>query len=416
LSCFVVSFAAHVAVFIILATTAGIAHASRLVRQILRVRHRHRSVGNLHLLLTGTFYNENWFRSHILPLSSASALAKIHVVTDEPLFRVEKVAYVCPPRRAICLFGRTISRSVALLWTAARWRPDVLMGYHIMPNAILCLVAASLFGGRSVYQMTGGPIQIIGGGTGSENALLCLLRRHSVLLEKMLFHVVRLFDVVVVRGRRAAAFVKEQHLARRIAVVSGSVDTERFCPNGSPKQYDLVLVARHIKEKQPHLFVELVHEIRKKQPSIRATMVGDGPLTEELKQLARTLGVEENIHFLGKLDRVEEVLASSRLFVLTSKTEGLAIAMMEAMAAGLPVLAPDVGELGELLVDGHSGLFIRPRDVAATAEQVVALLDDKERIARMSNAGRKQAVQRGSVEAVARRWDSGLESILNSGD
>lgn len=403
---------AHIAVFAILAFTSVIVHLARPVRRIFRLRSPRREAGKIRLLLTGTFHNENWFRSHILPLSATKALERIYVVTDRPLFAVDKVSYACPPRWAVRAFGRTICRTALVFWVALRKRPDLLMGYHIMPNAVICLLAASVLGGRSIYQMTGGPIQIIGGGVGSENVLLCRLRRHSAILEKLLYHVVSLVDIVVVRGGRAEGFVRKHGLARQVAIVQGSVDTKRFCPNGRAKQYDLVLVARHIKEKQPHLFLETIEQLRRNRPAVRAALVGDGPLTEELKHQARRLGIEENVAFLGKLESVADVLAASRIFMLTSATEGFSIAMVEAMAAGLPVLAPPVGELTELLIDQENGIVINPQNVESTARQAAALLDDPRLLRNMSVAARERAVQYNSVPAVARRWDRTLSSWM----
>jgi glycosyltransferase involved in cell wall biosynthesis len=403
---------AHVAVAVLLTCTALFVHVARLFRRLFHRDRRRRDVGCLRVLVVGTFYNENWFRSHIMPLSAARGLARIDVITDRPLFDVDKVRYVCPPRWCWTCFGRTLPRGALVFWTALRHRPDLLMGYHIMPNAVLCLLAARLFGGRALYQMTGGPIQIVGGGVGSENALLSRLRRHSPVLEKLLYHVVRLFDVVVVRGRRAADFVEANALARQVLIVSGSVDADRFRPHERAKEYDLVLVARHIKEKQPHLLLDIVAHLRHTHPDVRAALVGDGPLTAELEAQARRLGIEQNVCFLGKLERVEQVLASSKLFVLTSATEGLAIAMVEAMAAGLPVLAPDVGELSELLRDQENGIVIQPEKIEASAAQVSGLLDDQERLARMSAAARERAVARNGIAAVERRWDDYLDGVF----
>jgi glycosyltransferase involved in cell wall biosynthesis len=253
---------ARATVFFVLAGTALIVHAGRLPRKIARVLPRLRPPGKRVVLLSGTFYNENWFRSHIFPLSASRAIERILVVTDQALFDVPKVTYVCPSPWMTRFLGRSLSRALLVLQIAGRERPDLLMGYHIMPNSLLCLVAAAIFGLESAYQMTGGPIQLIGGGPGSENLLLGRLRRPSRTLERLVFHLVRQFDLVVVRGRSAREFVKWNGLNRNCRIVTGSVDTERFSRDGSLSEYDLVCVSRLIHKKGLEFLLSLVAHLR----------------------------------------------------------------------------------------------------------------------------------------------------------
>ncbi|MCG3128942.1 MAG: Glycosyltransferase Gtf1 [Phycisphaerae bacterium] len=403
-------------VFLILALTilVGDALAALRKRQPPRRcgagRDRHPTATNppLHLMLTGTFNNPNWFRSHILPLAAADSIGQISVVCDRPLMPLDKVTYICPSDRCRRLLGRSAARAWTLLRSAARLKPDLLMGYHIMPNALLCLVAARLCGGQAVYQMTGGPVQLVGGGCGSENPLLRKLRRPSRLLERLMFAAVRRFDLVVVRGENAAAYLREHGLARRIAIIAGSIDVERFRPRSATARYDMVLVARHIAQKRVDRFLDLIERVRADYPALRAAVAGDGPLHGALREYATHLKLGECVEFLGHVVDVPELLARSRLFVLTSESEGLSIAMMEAMAAGLPVIAPRVGDLGELLWPDQTGLFITLEDLPRAADAVVRLLADPRRLERLSRGARDAVVARHSIEAIARRWDACL--------
>ena len=136
--------------------------------------------------------------------------------------------------------------------------------------------------------------------------------RHSRCLEWMLFHVVQRFNLVVVRDRGAVESCEQHRLAHRLAVISGSVDTQRFFPNETPKKYDLILVARDIKEKQAHFFLELVAELRRTHPAVGAALVGDGPLTRDLQERARRFGIEWNVVFLGRDSYFDEFLEPPR--------------------------------------------------------------------------------------------------------
>jgi N-acetyl-alpha-D-glucosaminyl L-malate synthase BshA len=115
-------------------------------------------------------------------------------------------------------------------------------------------------------------------------------------------------------------------------------------------------------------------------------MVGDGPDRPEAEQEARTLGVAEDVRFLGRLDSVAPILRSSDLFVLPSQTESFGLAALEAMACGAPVVASKVGGLPEVIEDGVSGILEPPGSVEAMGRRAAELLRDEPRHALMREA------------------------------
>jgi glycosyltransferase involved in cell wall biosynthesis len=99
--------------------------------------------------------------------------------------------------------------------------------------------------------------------------------------------------------------------------------------------------------------------------SARLLIIGDGPMREDLEQLAQTLGAADRIRFLGRRDDIPALLAISDLFALASNTEGLSCSILEAMSAGLPTVATRVGGNPELIVDGSTGFLVEPGDDTA---------------------------------------------------
>jgi len=117
-------------------------------------------------------------------------------------------------------------------------------------------------------------------------------------------------------------------------------------------------------------------------------LVGDGPERPAAEALAAELGLEESVEFLGNRTDVDRLLADADVFVLASyAVENLPFAVLEAMAAGLPVVATDVGALAELVRDGVTGALVPPRDAAALARALTAVLADPDR-ATLGLAGR----------------------------
>ena len=109
--------------------------------------------------------------------------------------------------------------------------------------------------------------------------------------------------------------------------------------------------------------------------------------------LARELGVLEKIEFLGHRDDVSAVLSQADIFVLPSRSEAFPNAIMEAMAAGLPVVASNVGGIPELVEDGRTGHLVQPGDAAALASSLIGLLEQPQRLEEFGRAARRKVEQ-----------------------
>lgn len=123
-------------------------------------------------------------------------------------------------------------------------------------------------------------------------------------------------------------------------------------------------------------------------------IAGDGELRNELETLAHTLGVTTRVHFLGERDDVAQILAASDTFVLSSFSEGIPLAVLEAMAAGLPVIATSVGGLPEVIRDGVEGFLVPPADVEALQSAMSQMVRDCDARSAMSRAATSTISQR----------------------
>jgi glycosyltransferase involved in cell wall biosynthesis len=365
------------------------------------------------LALIGTFFNANWFLSHATPLAR-SGLTEVVVVTDAPQPAPPGVRVVCPPRWASVLLGRVGANLLSLIGVGLRDRPDAYMGYHIFPNATFALIAGRLFGRPACYQMTGGPIEVQDGGVDSENRLLSRLRRPSPFLERLSLAVIRRFDLVVVRGSSARSYLLGQGVRSPIAIIPGSVDPARF-QRRPERTWDLVFVGRLTETKQPLQFVEIVGLVARRIPSVKAVLFGDGPLRDEVCTLAQRLGIGANLDLRGRTAEVEPVLAASRIFVLTSRTEGLSIAMAEAMMCGVVPVVANVGDLPDLVRHGETGYLVAPGQTEAFARHVLALLDDVGLWKRVSEAATAAARAHVGIDRVTALWAAELEALRRGG-
>lgn len=133
----------------------------------------------------------------------------------------------------------------------------------------------------------------------------------------------------------------------------------------------------------------------------RLFLVGHGPARGELENLASELGLGERVVFLGERGDVPRLLAACDLFALSSLTEGISMALLEAMAGGLPVAATAVGGTPELVIPGQTGLLTPPGDPAALAQAMGELLSDPERAQALGAAGAERVARHFSLEAMA---------------
>jgi glycosyltransferase involved in cell wall biosynthesis len=197
--------------------------------------------------------------------------------------------------------------------------------------------------------------------------------------------------ICVSQRERADGLLARTCRAERTVVIPNAVDVdaypqaplERAVPRlisvgrlAAPKDWTTLLSA--VASLDPQAFVELV-------------IVGDGPDRERVQEELAARSLDRRVRLLGEHDDVPHLLADADVFVLASRSEGLPLSVIEAMAAGLPVVASDVGGLRELVRDGATGTLVPPGDPAALADALRLLLADRELRRRLGTAGRERA-------------------------
>ncbi len=363
------------------------------------------------IAVTGTFFNPNWYLSHITPLTR-SGVTEVILVIDAPQQAMAGVRFACPPRWLAKLISRAGAKALWMIVVGFRYRPDLYMGYHIVPAGCAALVAGRLFGRPSCYQMTGAPAGLVGGfpEIGRD---IDMSAKTSLLLEALVFRVVRHFDHTVVRGNKSKRYLEEHNVTNPVHVITGSVTCPAFSPEVH-RDIHLVFVGRLAPVKQIDQFIEIVGEVGRVIPSVKAAIVGDGPLRAQLQGQAKRLGIMGNTEFLGKRHDVQAILARSKVFVLTSKSEGLSIAMAEAMTSGVVPVVADVGELSDFVTSGINGYLVEPGNIAEYARRIVSLLQDSAMLDEYSQRAVEDAKRQCDIEVVTARWRRVFQQYVTS--
>jgi N-acetyl-alpha-D-glucosaminyl L-malate synthase BshA len=157
--------------------------------------------------------------------------------------------------------------------------------------------------------------------------------------------------------------------------------------------------------------VRVFAAVRREVPS-RLLLVGDGPDRVPSREVADELGVTKWIRWLGQLDAVEDVLGCSDLFILPSRNESFGLAALEAMSAGVPVVASNAEGLPELVRNGETGFVLPVGDVEGMARCSIEVLSDEKRHAAMSEAARRVAIENYEVSTIIPMYEEFYGRVL----
>jgi len=157
---------------------------------------------------------------------------------------------------------------------------------------------------------------------------------------------------------------------------------------GDSARFLILSVGRLTPEKGLHDLLNAFAKVRVKHPSVMLIIVGEGEMLEPLKSQAVSLGIADDVRFTGSRNDVPGLMSASDVYVSASYREGLSLAMLEAMSAGLPILATKVGDT-ELLLDEDRGLMISPHDVPALTDDLCYLIENPQKMKETGGAARQ---------------------------
>ena len=212
-----------------------------------------------------------------------------------------------------------------------------------------------------------------------------------------------------------------------IAVVHNGVEIEKFSPdkfsqaqkNELRRNYGLKsarpvigTVARLSSVKGQRYLILAMKRILKDNPAAQLLLVGDGPEKDRLVQQVEELGIEDKVFFIPPTLDISAPLSIMEVFVFPSLLEGLGLAIIEAQAMGLPVVATDVGGIYTLVKDGVNGFLVHPKEPDALAEAILKLLRDKKLAERFGAQARIQAGRQFSLKQMVEGIERVYREIL----
>lgn len=221
-------------------------------------------------------------------------------------------------------------------------------------------------------------------------------------------------DKIVANSEAVKSYlINEGISAEKINVIYNGIDLNRFSVEGDKREIceelklpldekikfiTLVANLRHQVKNQP-MFLRAAQKVLQKIPEAHFVLAGEGELKEDLENLARELNILENTHFIGRCQKIPELLSISYACVLTSIAEGFSNSILEYMAAGKPVIATNVGGAAESIVEGETGFLVDSDDDQTLANRLIELLQNEEKAESFGKRGRDIVKAKFSLES-----------------
>lgn len=233
--------------------------------------------------------------------------------------------------------------------------------------------------------------------------------------------VLRRFDKVIGVSEVPSNILRRSRVAPdKIATIPNGVDVERFDLAAPSLREEIAsdgatlvgFVGRLVPEKGGEVLLRAAQQVLVDRPRIKFVFVGEGPSRKRWEALARQLNVGKQVVFLGARSDMPGVYSSLDIVVLPSLIESLPMCLLEAMAAGKPVISTRVGAVPQLLASEQIGLLVEPGRVRALSTAILRLLEDHELALRLGKNGRQHVARNFSAEAMAKNYAWHYKQVL----
>jgi len=339
------------------------------------------------------------FEAKFKPLVELEIIKKIIVVRKDIGPKIPKVTYRILP--AICkkqVFNLLFTPFI-LLKTMVDAKADLILAYHYQPHFYFAYFVSMFIKIPYVLGQTGTDIQVL-----SQKPILGILIRH----------IVRKAFSFNVPGKATYDFWLSQKVPpQSLRVLHSTINTDIFKPYDTEKIYDFIFVGRLTEVKRLDKLILAASSLVGKFPRLKICIVGSGHLEIPLKQMVEEHNLNSVFDFVGLQSNISEWLNKARAFVMTSDSEGLPCAMMEAMSCGLICIGPMVNNMGDLIIQNETGFGFDTHNINQLADIMIQVQKTREQLNPMRIAARNLIIANHSYNVAKESWHELLQSIVN---
>lgn len=207
---------------------------------------------------------------------------------------------------------------------------------------------------------------------------------------------------------------------KKVRVVYNGIDSKEFSvksnlsSNTKSNDYKIGVIGSLIQQKGHIYLLKAIKNLKLTIPNLKLFVIGDGPLNHELSNYVVKNNLSENVCFLGRREDIPKLLKTLDLWIMPSLFEGFSIALLEAMATGLPIIATNVGGNAEAIINNESGLIIRDQDINDITESITFSYNNRLKLDEMGTNARDRFVNCFTIENMISNLDSLYTENLNN--
>jgi N-acetyl-alpha-D-glucosaminyl L-malate synthase BshA len=288
-------------------------------------------------------------------------------------------------------------------------RLDLLHVHYAIPHAIAGVLAQDMLGPAApklVTTLHGTDITLVG--------------QDRSFVEITRFGIQRSNGVTAVSQFLRRMTIDEFQVQNNIEVIHNFVDLSVYCPEraysdrsafAAPGHRILIHLSNFRPVKRVLDIVRIFDRVNREVPSV-LLMVGEGPERASAQALARRLGIQDRVRFLGQQESVEEIVGVADVLLLPSELESFGLSALEAMAMAVPVVGSDAGGLPEVVKHTETGYLLPVGDVEGMAARTLEILKDEERRREMGQAGRRRAEALFGADRIVSQYERYYERVL----
>jgi len=336
--------------------------------------------------LTCKLYDNDAFY-FLKPITDINRIENISVFRDDEGIANSKIKYITSKFNNSPF--RFIYRFYQMLFHIDRC--SLIVGIYEIPHGLLALIVGLLKRKPVVINVIGNPK---------------LDRRNKGIKGIITNIILRNCDVVTVTGSTSSKYlIHEKNLTpEKVFVLPNTIDTEEYINHNINKKYDIITLGRLSSEKGLDFFIDIISKLKLDFPNIRVGIAGKGPILEDLQSQINRLSLSENITLLGYVEDSIKFLNSGRVFLLTSTTEGLPRTVIQSLSCGTPVVASNVGDLSDLIINNENGYLIEKSDEENFLIAVSSILNNIQKSIKLSHNGQKIVNTHYDHKVASRVW------------
>lgn len=339
------------------------------------------------------------FEAKFIPLSKVKGINKIYVLRKQKGPHIHKVQYIILPKVCKIKLLNIIITPILLLYYTNKYKAKLILSYHVIPHAFFAFFAS---------RISGVPFSI------SQTGLLVQQLSHKKYIGRCILHIFRKAMYINVPGSASKKHWIEKGVdADKIMILHSTISTDVFYNTNIRKEYEYIFLGRLAAEKNIKLLISAFGRIIEEGITPRLLIVGDGPERKNLEKHVEESKLEASIDFVGFQTDVNFWLNKSKVFVMSSTSDAMPTALMQAMACELVCVSSEVGNISDLLIHNVNGFLYNSNDIDHLTSLMKDSIENYDEYRELQISARKSVLENHSYSSAVLKWEERLSNIVN---